>query len=299
MGAMESTVDGFLSHLAVERGTSRNTLEAYSRDLIRFMEHLEGEGVTDMKEVTAFHIQAYMAKLAKRGLSQKTMARNLACLRSFFKYMMREKLITSDPASLIRSPRLGRTLPKVMGRGEVEALLRVIPGKGPCALRDRAMVELLYGTGVRVSELVDLDMDKVDMLVGTLLVRGKGDKERVVPMGEYAIEALQLYIRFGRPALAKGKPTRALFLNRRGKRISRQAVWKILRAYASKAGLKESVSPHMLRHSFATHMLEGGADLRAIQELLGHSDISTTQIYTHVASSRLKEIHRKYHPRGE
>jgi len=297
---MESIIDQFLGYLAVERGLSKNTLEAYSRDLIRFMEHLEkAEGVGQWSEVTPSHIQSYMVRLAKMGLSPKSLARNLASLRSFFKYLMREKFIGSDPASLIKSPRSGRSLPKVMGRKDVEALIGAVSDSGPCGLRDKAMLELLYGTGVRVSELVDLDVDRVNMLVGTLLVRGKGDKERVVPMGEYAIEALQSYLRSGRPALARGKPSKALFLNRRGKRISRQAVWKILKAYASRAGLRESISPHVLRHSFATHMLEGGADLRAIQELLGHADISTTQIYTHVASSRLKEIHRKYHPRGD
>ncbi len=297
---MESSIDQFLSYLAVERGVSKNTLEAYSRDLIRFVEHMEEvEGVGRWSDVTPSHIQYYMVSLSKMGLSPKSLARNLASLRSFFKYLMREKLIRSDPASLIKSPRMGRTLPKVMGRKDVEALIAAVSEGGPCGLRDRAMLELLYGTGVRVSELVDLDVDRVNMLAGTLLVRGKGDKERVVPMGEYAIEALQSYLRSGRPALARGKPSKALFLNRRGKRISRQAVWKILKAYASRAGLRESISPHMLRHSFATHMLEGGADLRAIQELLGHADISTTQIYTHVASSRLKEIHRKYHPRGD
>jgi integrase/recombinase XerD len=297
---MESIIDQFLGYLALERGLSKNTLEAYSRDLIRFMEHLEEvEGVGKWSEVTPSHIQSYMVRLAKGGLSPRSLARNLASLRSFFKYLMREKLIGKDPASLIKSPRLGRSLPKVMGRRDVEALIGAVSDSGPCGLRDKAMLELLYGTGVRVSELVDLDLDRVNMLVGTLLVRGKGDKERVVPMGEYAIETLQSYLRSGRPALAKGKPSKALFLNRRGKRISRQAVWKILKAYASRAGLRESISPHMLRHSFATHMLEGGADLRAIQELLGHADISTTQIYTHVASSRLKEIHRKYHPRGD
>jgi len=297
---MESIIDQFLGYLALERGLSKNTLEAYSRDLIRFMEHLEEvEGVGKWSEVTPSHIQSYMVRLAKGDLSPRSLARNLASLRSFFKYLMREKLIGKDPASLIKSPRLGRSLPKVMGRRDVEALIGAVSDSGPCGLRDKAMLELLYGTGVRVSELVDLDLDRVNMLVGTLLVRGKGDKERVVPMGEYAIEALQSYLRSGRPALAKGKPSKALFLNRRGKRISRQAVWKILKVYASRAGLRESISPHMLRHSFATHMLEGGADLRAIQELLGHADISTTQIYTHVASSRLKEIHRKYHPRGD
>lgn len=295
---MEAMLDGFLSHLALERGFSTNTLEAYSRDLLRFLEHLEKAQVARLDQVSPAHVQLYMAKLHERGLGPRSAARNLAALRSFFRYLVREKFLTSNPTTSVDSPRLGRALPKAMSREEIGRLLGAVEGEAPLKLRDQAILELLYGTGVRISELVGLEISQVGLVTGTVVVRGKGEKERVVPLGEYAAEALRLYVEKGRPALCKSRSFNALFLNRRGSRITRQGVWKMLKACAKKAGIPRAVSPHMLRHSFATHLLEGGADLRAIQELLGHSDISTTQIYTHVARARLKEIHRRYHPRG-
>lgn len=298
MEGMEAHVDGFLSHLAVERGYSKNTLEAYSRDLVRFLDYLDKEGIQSWEQVHPGHIQLYIVELSKSGVSPRSIVRYLAAVRSLFRYLLREKVVSKNPTAIIPSPRSPRPLPKAMSRAEVEALLRAVEGNSPSAIRDKALVELLYGTGIRVSELVGLNLDGVNMITGTLLVRGKGDKERIVPMGEYAIEALEHYIKTARPRLCKGRSTKALFLNRSGKRMSRQSVWKMLKACATKAGIPRAISPHMLRHSFATHMLEGGADLRAIQELLGHSDISTTQVYTHVARSRLKEIHKRYHPRG-
>lgn len=296
--AMEAMVDGFLSHLALERGFSTNTLEAYSRDLLRFLEHLERAGVARLDQVSPSHVQLYMARLHERGLGPRSAARSLAALRSFFRYLVREKLLASNPTTSVASPRLGRPLPKAMSREEIGRLLDAVHGEGPLKLRDQAILELLYGTGVRISELVGLEIPQVGLVTGTMVVRGKGEKERVVPLGEYAAEALKLYLEKGRPVLCRARSSNALFLNRGGRRITRQGVWKMLRACARKAGIPRAVSPHMLRHSFATHLLEGGADLRAIQELLGHSDISTTQIYTHVARARLKEIHRRYHPRG-
>lgn len=298
IGLIEALVDGFLSHLAVERGFSPNTLDAYSRDLLGFLEFLEGTGVASLDQVRPAHVQFYLVALHEKGLSSRSVARHLAALRSFFRHLVREKALATNPTTSVPSPRLGRPLPKAMSRAEVEALLRAVQGEGPLRLRDQAMLELLYGTGVRVSELVGLNVGQVALATGVLLVRGKGDKERVVPMGEYAIRALRAYMEKARPALCQARVTQALFLNRSGRRISRQGVWKMLKGCAQRAGLSRTVSPHMLRHSFATHLLEGGADLRAIQELLGHSDISTTQIYTHVARARLKEIHRRYHPRG-
>jgi integrase/recombinase XerD len=291
-------VDGFLSHLALERGFSPNTLESYSRDLLRFLDFLEEAGVAGLEQVSPMHIQLHLARLHREGLGSRSVARHLAALRSLFKYLVREKALAANPTTSVPSPRLGRSLPKALSREEVGRLLDAVHEKGPIKLRDRAILELLYGTGVRISELVGMDMAQVSLVTGTLVVRGKGGKERVVPMGEYAMEALKAYLDKGRPGLGKTRSSQALFLNREGKRISRQGVWKMLRACASRAGIPRAVSPHMLRHSFATHLLEGGADLRAIQELLGHSDISTTQIYTHVARARLKEIHRQYHPRG-
>jgi integrase/recombinase XerD len=295
---MEAMLDGFLSHLALERGFSNNTLEAYSRDLLRFLEHLEKIKVASLDQVSPAHVQLYMARLHQRGLGPRSAARNLAALRSFFRYLVREKLLASNPTTSVDSPRLGRPLPKAMSRDEISRLLGAVEGEAPLKLRDQAILELLYGTGVRISELVGLEISQVSLVTGTMVVRGKGGKERVVPLGEYAVEAVKLYLGKGRPQLCKPKSSNALFLNRGGRRISRQGVWKMLKACANRAGIPRAVSPHMLRHSFATHLLEGGADLRAIQELLGHSDISTTQIYTHVARARLKEIHRRYHPRG-
>lgn len=295
---MEAMLDGFLNHLALERGFSANTLEAYSRDLLRFLEHLEKNGIARLDRVTPAHVQLYMAKLHERGLAPRSAARNLAALRSFFKYLVREKLLASNPTTPVASPRLGRALPKAMSREEIGRLLDAVQGEAPLRLRDQAMLELLYGTGVRISELVGMEISQLSLVTGTIVVRGKGGKERVVPLGQYAAEALQLYLEKGRPQLCKPKSSHALFLNRGGRRISRQGVWKMLKSCAKRAGIPRAVSPHMLRHSFATHLLEGGADLRAIQELLGHADISTTQIYTHVARARLKEIHKRYHPRG-
>lgn len=296
--SMEVLLDGFLSHLALERGFSKNTLEAYSRDLLRFLEHLEGEEVVSLAQVNPTHVQLYLAGLHERGLGPRSAARSLAALRSFFRYLVREKLLNWNPATSVPSPRLGRPLPKAMSREEVGRLLESVQGEARLKLRDQAILELLYGTGVRISELVGMDISQVSLITGTLLVRGKGQKERVVPLGEYAAEALKLYLEEARPGLCSPKSSQALFLNRSGRRISRQGVWKMLKDCARRAGIPRAVSPHVLRHSFATHLMEGGADLRAIQELLGHSDISTTQIYTHVARAGLKEIHRRYHPRG-
>jgi integrase/recombinase XerD len=296
---MEEIIDRFLSHLAVERGLSRNTLEAYSRDLLRFISFLERGGVKAFDQATPAHLQAFMGALRGRTLSPRSTARNLAAIRSLYRFLVRERIVAGNPTTSVQSPRLGRPLPKALSQDETRALLSVSRVGGPLHLRDLAMLELLYGTGMRVSELVGLDLSQVAFATGTLQVRGKGGKERVVPLGEYALEALRNYLQRGRPRLHRGKTIQAVFLNRSGRRITRQGFWKLLKGYAQRAGIRRGVTPHMLRHSFATHLLEGGADLRAIQEMLGHADISTTQIYTHVARSRLKDIHRRYHPRGK
>jgi integrase/recombinase XerD len=297
--SMEPLIDAFLAHLAVERGFSRNTLEAYSRDLLRFLEFLEGKEVTGMQAVTAVDVQGFVGSLRQRGLVARSVARHLAALRSFFRFLVRERKVVVNPTTSVPSPRIGRSLPKALSRQEVEALIKEPAGEGVLKLRDLAMLELLYATGVRVSELVGLDLSQVGFTTGVLQVRGKGGKERVVPVGEFALEALRVYIERARPRLVKARPTTAVFLNRSGKRLTRQGLWKVLKGVAERAGIARGVTPHVLRHSFATHLLEGGGDLRAIQEMLGHADISTTQIYTHVARTRLKEIHKKYHPRGK
>jgi integrase/recombinase XerD len=291
-------VDLFLSHLAVERGLSSNTVEAYSRDLIRFLEFLEQEGVADVLRTRPTDVQRFLVYLRKIALSPRTVARNLAALRSFFRFLTAERQMQTDPTAPLRSPRQKQPLPKTMSRREVEAILARPRGQAPLKLRDRAMLELIYATGIRVSELVGLDVADVNFFTNIILVHGKGEKERLVPVGEYAIAALRVYLEEGRLRMLKGRRSPALFINRSGSRLTRQGFWKVLKGYAREAGIRTPVTPHVFRHSFATHLLEGGADLRAIQDMLGHADIATTQIYTHVVRRRLQEIHRKYHPRG-
>ncbi len=296
---IEDLVDRFLSHMAVERGLSRNTLEAYSRDLLSFLDFLDHHKVPTLEEVKPYHVQDFLSLLRVRKLSPRSVARRLAAIRSFFRFLVRRGLVPSNPTSALQSPRVGRSLPRTLSRGDVVALLDRPSGQDPLKMRDRAMLEVMYATGMRVSELVGLDLHQIDFITGTAQVRGKGGKERVVPLGEYAIEALRAYLEQGRDRLGKRGSTRAVFLNRSGKRLTRQGFWKALKGYAKGAGIEGAVTPHVLRHSFASHLLEGGADLRAIQELLGHADIATTQIYTHVARGHLKEVHRRFHPRGE
>jgi len=296
---MEELVDRFLAHLAVERGLSPNTLEAYSRDLLSFVEFLEDLKLHQVHEVRPAHVQDFLTLLRARKLSARSVARRLAAIRSFFRFLVRRGLVSANPVSALQSPRVGRPLPRTLSQRDVEVLLAKPSGEDPLKMRDRAMLEVMYATGMRVSELVGLDLHQLDFITGTAQVRGKGGKERVVPLGEYALDALKVYLEKGRDRLGQNSSSRAVFLNRSGRRLSRQGFWKALKTYAKGAGMGSGVTPHMLRHSFASHLLEGGADLRAIQELLGHADISTTQIYTHVARGRLKEIHRRFHPRGE
>lgn len=295
----EDLIDRFLGHMAVERGLSQNTLEAYSRDLLSFVDFLDDREIRTLDEVKPYHVQDFLSLLRGRSLSPRSVARRLAAVRSFFRFLVRRGLVSANPTSALQSPRVGRSLPRTLSQRDVEALLERPSGQDPLKMRDRAMLEVMYATGMRVSELVGLDLHQLNFITGTAQVRGKGGKERVVPLGEYALEALRAYLERGRDRLSKQGSTRAVFLNRSGKRLTRQGFWKALKGYAKGAGIQGGVTPHMLRHSFASHLLEGGADLRAIQELLGHADISTTQIYTHVARGHLKEIHRRFHPRGE
>ena len=295
---MFDLVDKALNHLAVERGLSRNTVEAYSRDLIRFCTFLQDRGITSLQNAEPPDIQGFLAYLHREGLSARSVARNLAAVRSLFRFLMRERILSSDPTSPLRSPRLKKALPKTLSANEVTAILNSPKGDTPLALRDRAMFEVLYATGMRVSELVGSDRSRINDLTNTVIVMGKGGKERIVPLGEYAVEALRQYLNAGRPHIKGSEMTDAVFVNSRGKRLTRQGFWKILKSHALKAGIDRPVTPHMLRHSFATHLLDHGADLRAIQDMLGHADISTTQIYTHVARSRLKAIHTRFHPRS-
>jgi len=295
---VEGEVDGFLHYLSVERGLAANTLEAYSRDLNRFLGFLEGDGVSSPREADQSQVAKYLMTLRDLGLQPSSIARNFSCLKVFYRFLMQEGLCQVNPMEWLNSPKLGRKLPVVLTQEEVGRLLAGPDESLPYGVRDRALLEFLYATGVRVSELVGLKLSHLFLEVDLVRVWGKGSKERLVPIGRKAEEALWEYLQDARPLLARGSSGDYLFLNRRGGHLSRMGVWKILRGYVRKVGIGKRVSPHTLRHSFATHLLEGGADLRAVQEMLGHADISTTQIYTHLDTHYLLEVHRTFHPRG-
>ncbi|MDY0042499.1 MAG: site-specific tyrosine recombinase XerD [Desulforhabdus sp.] len=294
---MEGSLDLFFDYLAVERGLSANTLTAYSSDLRELAQFVRELEIGEWRDVSKNHIQDYLALIGE-SLTQRSRARRLAAFRSFFKFLEMRRHIVKNPTSGIRFPKFHAGLPHVLSSTEVESLLAAPDRKTVLGRRDKAMLELLYAAGLRVSELVNLQLQQVCLDPGYLVVRGKGDKERLVPMGEWAADALRAYLEDGRMKLVrKGWSVSEVFLNGRGSKLSRQGIWKIIKRYARNSGIKQNLSPHMLRHSFATHLLENGADLRSLQAMLGHADISTTQIYTHVARARLKEIHQKFHPR--
>lgn len=289
-------LDQYLVHLRVERGLSPRTIEAYARDLTRFVDYLVEESIR-LKKVRAAELASYLLELSGTGLSARSQARALSSLRGFFKFLVREKELADDPSALVDRPKLGRKLPGVLTRDEVLALLRAPQGDGPREVRDRAMLFTMYAAGLRVSELVGLDLNDLNLETGFLAAYGKGRKRRIVPLGGAAVERIEIYLRDVRPTWAK-PATRSVFLTSRGRAMTRQGFWKRIKQYAVAAGITKNVSPHKLRHSFATHLLAGGADLRAVQTMLGHADISTTQIYTHVSSERLRKVHEKHHPRG-
>lgn len=294
---MDAQVDAYLLHLKAERGLSPATTEAYARDLAAFRAHLEKIGVNEASAVTPSEIRGFLHALEKRGLGARSRARMLAAVRGLFKFLVREKVVADSPAAQVDRPRLGQRLPRSLGKKETAELLAA-PVDGNLALRDNAMLELVYAAGLRVSEIVGLRSEQVNLEGGFLRVMGKGSKERVVPIGAQARSALIAYLTESRAALLGRRTSASLFLTARGKPMSRVNFWKIVRKYAVQSGVRGKVSPHTLRHAFATHLVEGGADLRAVQMMLGHSDISTTQVYTHVARERLREVHRKFHPRG-
>jgi integrase/recombinase XerD len=287
--------DQFLNHLRVERGLAANSILAYSRDLAGFCDFLEKKNI-EVLEVTREDLSAYMDMLGS-ALSRRSAARALSALRQFFRFLVLVGKIKTSPAKLLDTPKIPLRLPGVLSPSEVELLLSQPDPSTPIGDRDRAMLELLYATGLRVSELVKLKIQNINLDGGFVRTMGKGSKERVIPMGTKAIEALREYLLDGRPALLKKRASRYLFLNQRADGMTRQGFWKIIRQYGKKAGIEKDITPHLLRHSFASHMLEYGADLRAVQVMLGHADISTTQIYTHVTRERLKEVHAKCHPR--
>lgn len=289
-------LDQYILHLRVERGLSPKTIDAYSRDLTRFIAHLVDEGIA-LKKVSAAELASFLLELSGTGLSARSQARVLSSLRGFFRFLVQEKEIPDDPSALVDRPKLGRRLPGVLTREEIIALLRAPQGEGPREVRDRAMLFTMYAAGLRVSELVNLDLNDVNLETGFVAAYGKGRKRRIVPLGPAAVEKIQLYLRDVRAEWAKPS-SRAVFLTSRGTPMTRQAFWKRIKQHARSAGIAKNVSPHKLRHSFATHLLAGGADLRAVQTMLGHADISTTQIYTHVSGDRLRKVHEKHHPRG-
>ncbi len=300
--AVDRAVDQFLRHVTLERGLSENTVNAYRRDLTAYAVWLEAQGRTELEQVTTTDVSEYIASLRDREqpMSAASVSRALSSLRGLHKFQLEEGNLTEDVTRLQRPPKLGRRLPKAITVTEVEALLNAASGDEPTALRDRALLELLYATGARVSEIVDLDLDDVIPDADMLRVIGKGNKQRLVPFGSYAKVALEAYLVRARPLLSsRGHATPALFLGARGGRLSRQHVWMIIQAAAEKAHLTAKVSPHTLRHSFATHLLAGGADVRSVQELLGHSSVATTQIYTQVTVDTLRESYLTAHPRAK
>lgn len=288
-------LDQFMGQLKVERGLARNTIEAYSRDLIGFFEFLRKRhlSTTNVKQEDL----VFFITEKRTHISARSLARCLVSLRMFYRFLVSEGKIPTNPARLLGIPKLYQHLPHVLNRDEVEALLMQPDQNTTMGRRDKAMLELLYATGLRASELIGLKMANINLEAGYIRTIGKGSKERIIPMGTKAIDSLKQYIADSRASFLKKGTSPYLFLNNRGQRLTRQGLWKILKNSARKAGITRRVTPHTLRHSFATHLLEGGADLRSVQVMLGHSDISTTQIYTHVARERLKEIHEKYHPR--
>jgi integrase/recombinase XerD len=290
-------VDRFLNYLAAEQGLAANTLSAYGRDLAALLDYLEGRAITQPHDVRGSDVTGFLDTLQRRGLSGRSRARILAAVRHLFKFLVRERVITGDPARDLHLPRREQRLPRSLSPEETQQLLAT-HADGAVAQRDGAIVELLYATGLRVSEVVSLKVNQVNLEAAYVQVIGKGNKERVVPIGTYARQRLLDYLQQARPALLGGRLSPYVFVNRNGGRLSRQSVWRRLRHLVLQAQVHGIVSPHTLRHAFATHLVERGADLRAVQMMLGHADIATTQIYTHVARDRLRAVHRKYHPRG-
>ncbi len=295
---MDEYLDLFLNFLAVEKGLSRNTLDAYGRDLIRYIEFLAGEKISHPEGITPPLVLQFLAHLKRGGLSPRSRARALVSLRGFHKFLLAERIVSANPAGRVEAPRTLKSLPRTLDPDEVDRLLVAPQGDGPLALRDRSMLEILYATGLRVSELIGLKLNDIQPDIGCLTAMGKRSKQRLVPLGEAALDELRRYLQFGRPSLGKEPSATFLFLNRSGQGLTRQGFWKIIKRRAREAGISKNIMPHTLRHSFATHLLENGADLRSVQTMLGHADISTTQIYTHVTRERLRKVHEQFHPRG-
>lgn len=289
-------LDEYYAFLRIERGLSANTVQAYSSDLRQFQHFLLREGLV-LQEVEPTDVMRYVKALEEESITARSRARKVSALRSFFDYLVAEQVVQNNPCAYLSAPKLPQNLPQILSEQEVIALLDAPRLDKPSGYRDRAMLEVLYGCGLRVSELVGLNVGDIDEL-GFVRCLGKGNKERIIPLGTHALQATTDYLRYARERLVRNHRERALFVNARGSRLTRQGFWKILKGWAKEAGIKKDPSPHMLRHSFATHLLRHGADLRSVQEMLGHADLTTTQIYTHLDKGHLRDVYNKTHPRA-
>src|SRR5690625_3575157 len=296
---MQDALEDFLHHLRIERGLAENTLISYRRDLQRYMQYLiKEQEFNKWKDVQRYDIVAFLHRIKESGKSTATISRTISSIRSFHQFLIRDQLVQHDASMYIETPKPERLLPSIISSEEVDKLLD-IKERTPLALRNKAMLELLYATGLRVTELVTLNVSDLHLTMGFVRCLGKGSKERIVPLGNVAKDAVEVYLSNARSRLVKRNSNEnVLFVNQHGRPLTRQGFWKVLKALARNAGIKQTITPHTLRHSFATHLLENGADLRAVQEMLGHADISTTQIYTHVTKARLKDIYQTHHPRA-
>ena len=295
---MKEFIDEFMNYISVERGLAKNTLLAYRRDLTKYIDYLSQKGVKTSPHVSREHVSDFMFDLKKHDMSAVTICRNLAAVKMFHRFLVRENLAKEDPTTLVDTPKLWKRIPSVLTQKEIESMIAAASGKKAQQVRDQAILEIFYASGLRVSELADLKTTSINYEVGFVRAVGKGSKERIIPLGKKAREAVQRYLLRARPQLLKNQTNDVLFLSRLGKKISRQSLWAVIKFYARKANIKKTIKPHTLRHTFATHLLEHGADLRSVQEMLGHADISTTQIYTHVDKERLKSVHKQFHPRS-
>jgi integrase/recombinase XerD len=294
---MKELIDTFLNYLSVERGLSNNTIISYREDLNTYLDFIEKSNIDVLSKISKDNITNFMFAQKDKGIGANSVARRLAAIRMFHRFLTRERILKSDPSTLIESPKLWKRVPETLSLNEVEALIAQPNVRNVQGIRDKAILETLYATGMRVSEAVNLRKDNVNLDIGFLRCIGKGSKERIIPVGKKAIASIQRYLDISRPKLLKNKESEFLFVSRFGKKISRQSFWKIIKKHAQAARIKKPIKPHILRHSFATHLLEHGADLRSVQEMLGHSNISTTQIYTHINKDRLKSVHKQFHPR--
>ncbi|MFC1646630.1 site-specific tyrosine recombinase XerD [Candidatus Omnitrophota bacterium] len=294
---MRDLIDIFLNYLSVERGLAQNTISSYQRDLLRYDRFLRSTNVVDVNKIDKEDIRSYLVYQKEKDLSSSTIARSLVAIRLFHRFLLREKLALKDPTDVIDSPKLWKKIPNALSFSEIEKLLSSPDTKKKKGIRDKAILETMYAAGLRVSELTNLRVEDVNLDAGFIRCLGKGRKERVVPLGRAATVSIKRYLKNSRQKFLKKKIAKYLFLNHSGARISRIYIWKLIKEYAKQARIKNPIKPHVLRHSFATHLLEGGADLRSVQEMLGHANISTTQVYTHINRGRLKTIHKKFHPR--